>query len=259
MAKRLRIAFLLLVLLGVSLSAWLKHGRIVSWQGTLYVAAYPINADGSSASEQYIRTLQESDLEPVATFIATEAKRHGINTLYPVKITLGPEIKSLPPEEPTQRSALAAISWSLRMRYWAWHNTPATDFKPEVRLYLLYCDPARNNTVPDSTGLAKGQIGLAYLFASQAQHGSNLVVVTHEFLHTLGATDKYDLATGRPIFPNGYAEPERNPRTPQRYAEIMAGRIPQDAGSAVIPANLGETLIGQDTAAEIGWGIRRPQ
>jgi len=35
-------------------------------------------------------------------------------------------------------------------------------------------------------------------------------VIAHELLYTLNATDKYDLNTGLPIFPNGYAEPERN-------------------------------------------------
>jgi hypothetical protein len=148
---------------------------------------------------------------------------------------------------------LDAVTWSLKMRWWAWRNTPATDIRPDIRMYLLYYDPATHTSVPDSAGLAKGQIGVANLFATRRMSGSNLVVSTHELLHTLGATDKYDLQTGLPRFPEGYADPELNPPLPQQMAEIMAGRIPVDATHTNIPESLDDTLIGPQTAREIGW------
>ena len=77
-------------------------------------------------------------------------------------------------------------------------------------------------------------------------------MITHEMLHTFGATDKYDLATLQPSYPEGYAEPQRNPRFPQEMAEIMGGRTPVDAQTAEMPASLADTLIGQATAREIG-------
>jgi hypothetical protein len=49
-------------------------------------------------------------------------------------------------------------------------------------------------------------------------------VLAHEFLHTLGATDKYDRRTGLPR-PAGLGMPTRQPRYPQEFGEIMAGRI----------------------------------
>jgi hypothetical protein len=55
-----------------------------------------------------------------------------------------------------------------------------------------------------------------------------------------------------PIYPAGYAEPDKNPRLPQSKAEIMGGRIALDDQSAEIPASLAETLIGNATAKEIG-------
>ena len=79
------------------------------------------------------------------------------------------------------------------------------------------------------------------------------IVATHELLHTLGASDKYDPATNLPLHPTGYAEPYLEPRYPQQFAEIMGGRIPESSGRARIPSNLAETVIGPDTAREIGW------
>jgi hypothetical protein len=118
---------------------------------------------------------------------------------------------------------------------------------------MLFFDAKRNHSLPHSTGLERGMIGLVNAFAMDEMAGSNNVVITHELLHTLGATDKYDLATNMPSFPDGYAEPQRNPRLPQEVAEIMAGRIPKSATQADIPESLDDTVIGPLTAREIGW------
>ncbi len=90
-------------------------------------------------------------------------------------------------------------------------------------------------------------------FASRAQQGSNNVVIAHELLHTFGASDKYDAATNMPSFPDGFAEPDANPRYPQRMAEIMAGRIPISPTFAETPRSLDEVVIGAATAREISW------
>jgi hypothetical protein len=81
----------------------------------------------------------------------------------------------------------------------------------------------------------------------------NNVVITHEFLHTLGATDHYDLATNLPLYPDGYADPDLKPLLPQRFAEIMAGRTPKSQTEAVIPESLDSVVIGSKTAMEINW------
>lgn len=251
--RRLRIAILLFVLATVAVSAWTSQRRISSWKSTLYVAVYPINADGSTASTKQIESLSQEELDSIGSYFDEQSQRYGLTTLYPVRVTLGPAIHSVPPDMPASKSMLDAIGWSLHMRYWAWRNTPKMSLKPDVRMYLLYVDPATHDSVPDSVGLAKGRIGLAYLFSARNMSGSNLVVTTHELLHTLGATDKYDLSTDQPIFPEGYAEPGLKPLLPQEKAEIMAGRIPVDKTHAETPARLQDTLIGPLTAQEIGW------
>jgi len=77
------------------------------------------------------------------------------------------------------------------------------------------------------------------------------VVIAHEFLHTLGATDKYDRASAQPLAPDGLAEPDRSPLYPQKKAEIMGGRIPRTEDDAVVPQSLKYVVIGPLTAQEI--------
>jgi hypothetical protein len=120
-------------------------------------------------------------------------------------------------------------------------------------MFLLYFDPAQSKRLGHSTGLQKGLIGRVNVFAADGMTKQNNVIITHEFLHTLGATDKYDPATNLPLFPDGYANPDIKPLLPQRYAEIMAGRTPLTATEAVTPAALEDALIGEKTALEINW------
>ena len=139
------------------------------------------------------------------------------------------------------------------MRWWAYRNADTKGAGTQVKLFLIYFDPALNSRLGHSTGLQKGLIGRVNVFASRDMASQNNVVIAHEFLHTLGATDKYDPATNQPIFPDGYALPDQVPLLPQRYAEIMGGRTPVTQTVAEQPAGLHETLIGEKTAMEINW------
>ena len=78
-------------------------------------------------------------------------------------------------------------------------------------------------------------------------------VIAHEFLHTLGATDKYEAATNQPLFSDGYADPDLSPLLPQHFAEIMAGRTPLSKSEAETPPSLDDALIGGKTVQEINW------
>lgn len=255
MFRRLRIALLLFVLATVAIGAWRDKAKATSWKSTLQVAVFPINGDGSAAVQRYIEALNEESFGPIADYLDEQGRRYGLNLVQPVRVSLGQVIPAMPPAL-SGNGALSALRWSLSMRYWAWRHTPDVAINPDVRLYLLYFDPARYDSVPHSVGLEKGRIGLANLFATRAMHGSNLVVTTHELLHTLGASDKYDPGTDLPRHPEGYAEPDRLPLLPQRWAEIMAGRIPLSETRAEIPDSLQVTLIGAATAGEIGWRQR---
>jgi hypothetical protein len=170
-----------------------------------------------------------------------------------IEIRFGGLIDTPPPTPPHNGSALEVIAWSLKMRWWVYRNTDTVGPSPQVKMFLLYFDPAQSPRLAHSTGLQKGLIGRVNVFASRDMAKQNNVVITHEFLHTLGATDKYDPATNQPLYPDGYANPDLKPLLPQRYAEIMAGRTPLSQTEAVTPVSLDDALIGNKTAQEINW------
>jgi hypothetical protein len=250
----IRIAVLLLVLGIVAGGAWLDRQRTTSWEHTVWVGAFPVNADGSAATATYIAALQGAELEPVRAFVAREAHRYGVRIDAPVEIRLYPPPASAPPELASGAGPLARVVWSLRMRRYRTHVVNAIErSRPKIALFLLYHDPARAAVLPHSVGLQRGLMGVVHLFAARSQAAQNAIVTAHELLHTLGATDKYGPDSDAPVFPDGYAEPEREPRYPQRFAEIMAGRVPLSAERQQMPEDLSQTLVGPATAREIGW------
>jgi len=253
MFRRLRILVLLLVLATVAQSAWLARSRATEWKSSLQVAVYPIAGDGSSATAETLARLREEQFEPIERFLEREARRHGIATLRPVDISLAPVVSAKPPDPPGARGVLDTVLWSLHLRWWAWRHDQTTGPKPQVRLFVLFHDPDRTPALPHSAGLQKGLIGVVHAFAGRHMAAQNQVVIAHELLHTLGASDKYDPATNLPVYPQGYAEPQRQPRHPQELAEIMGGRVPLSDTEAEMPESLEQVVVGPETAAEIGW------
>lgn len=253
MARKLRIAVLLFILATVAQMTWLERKRVVDWAHPLRVVIYPILADDTPAANAYLEALDGQHFAQIDAWFARESARHGLALSRPIEIALGPRVGTLPPDMPRQPGMLSAVAWSLRMRFWAWRNDDYPGPRPNVRLFLVYHDPARSPRVGHSTGLAKGMIGVVRIFAARSQSRMNDVVIAHELLHTFGATDKYDFATNMPRFPEGYAQPEANPRLPQRLAEIMGGRIPRTPFEALMPDSLDDTIVGEVTAREIRW------
>lgn len=253
MFKALRILILLVILAAVALGAWREKTRSVEWKHALPVNLYLINADKSEVTAAYLRGLTLENFQAIEKFMQDEANRYGRNQHASIELRLGGTLEEVPPVPPQGGSALDVILWSLKMRWWSYHYAETKGPAPHVKLALLYYDPERTPQLGHSTGLQKGLIGRVNVFASKDMAAQNNVVIAHEFLHTLGATDKYDLSTNLPTFPEGYAVPEQNPVHPQQFAEIMAGRTPVSADKAVIPSGLHATLIGDKTAAEIKW------
>jgi hypothetical protein len=253
MFKAFRILILLLILSGVALVTWRTQVRSVEWKYDLPVNIYLVNGDGSENVANYLRSLTVDDFRPIGRFMRDEADRYGRSSSASIEMKLCGIIESQPPAPPRSGSALETIAWSLKMRWWAYRNADADGPGVQVKMFLVYFDPAQTGRVDHSTGLQKGLIGRVNLFASRDMARQNNVIVAHEFLHTLGATDKYDPATNQPVHPHGYAVPDLLPLLPQRYAEIMAGRIPVSQTEATIPESLDDVIIGSLTAKEINW------
>ncbi|MEO8332159.1 MAG: hypothetical protein ABI479_06970 [Gallionella sp.] len=253
MFKALRVFILLFIFAVVASGAWRARTKSVEWKYTLPVNIYLINGDGSEVAAEYLRKLTVDDFKPIEIFMHDEAERYGRSANASIEIRLGGAIATQPPDPPRNGSALEVMIWSLKMRWWAWRNTDTTGPGPQVKMFLLYFDPALSKRLAHSTGLQKGLIGRVNTFASRGMAKQNNVVIAHEFLHTLGATDKYDTATNQPLFPDGYANPELEPLLPQQFAEIMAGRTPLTKSEAETPVSLDQALIGSKTAQEINW------
>ena len=253
MFRAFRILILLFIFVFLALGAWRAKTQSVEWKYTLPVNIYLVNGDGSAITANYLRSLAVDNFKAIATFMHDEAVRYGHSSNASIEIRLGGMIAAQPPEPPRNGTALEVIAWSLKMRWWAYRNAHIVGPSPQVKMFLLYFDPAQSPHLGHSTGLQKGLIGRVNVFASRDMEKQNNVVIAHEFLHTLGATDKYDPTTNQPLFSDGYADPDLKPLLPQRYAEIMAGRTPLSQTEAVTPASLDDALIGNKTAHEINW------
>ena len=245
---------LLVVLAMVSAVTWLDKASTTSWDKTLWVGIFPLNGDGSEAAARYIDGLKIEDFASIEAFFAQEAARYGVKIDRPVRVDLYPSPRELPPSLAPHSNALQVMWWSLKTRLYARRvsDVPGRPRSP-IRVFVLYHDPKVSESVPHSLGMQKGLIGVVHAFAERNMTGSNSIVIAHETMHTVGATDKYDLGTGAPTYPGGYGEPALSPRFPQRYAEIMAGQRAISDHEQEMPETLRDVVVGTQTAVEIGW------
>lgn len=254
MWKNIRILLLLLVLAAVAIHTWLDRIATQSWQQTLWVGIFPLNGDGTPRAQRYVEALTVQDFAAIEDFFAREAHRYGLAIQQPVHIELYPPGSELPPALERGAGFLGVAWWSLKLRWYAAHASDVPGRAPaRIRMFVLYHDPATLERAPDSHGLQKGLIGVVHVFADRAMAGSNNIVIAHELLHTVGASDKYDFGTGAPLFPIGFGDRELKPRYPQERAEIMAARRALSPTESEMPRSLDEVLVGPETALEIRW------
>ena len=121
----------------------------------------------------------------------------------------------------------------------------------DVKMFVLDQSSQPGELLERSVGVRNAAYGVVHAVASRQAMARNAIVITHELLHILGATDKYDMRSGQPLPPDGLANPGQSPLYPQQRAEIMAGRVPLNAREALMPGSLKEVVIGPATASEI--------
>lgn len=254
MFKRIRIAILLYVLLFVAASQIVASMNSTDWDTPLWVDVYLSNGDGSESAQDYIDTITAEEFAAIEAFFGREASRYGVDVDPPLRFMLGTQLQEPVPAIPDRASFMQTLLWSLKMRWLTTKlNWQSDRPSPDVVLFASFHATAGEPVLDRSGALRKGLIAVANVFADRHARAANQVVIAHELLHTLGATDKYDPSNNQPLFPLGIAEPDASPLYPQQSAEIMAGRIPISATEAHIPNSLGQVTVGATTAGEIRW------
>ncbi|GMW06565.1 MAG: hypothetical protein QY320_06125 [Gammaproteobacteria bacterium] len=251
MWRAVRITILSVILVIVAGLSWGDRFRTTRWSDSLWIGLFPVNGDDSAAAADYMASLGTADFADIEAFFAREARTFGVALERPVRVDLHPPVGERPPQLAPGAGPVDRLWWSLRLRYYTWRM--AGDTLADIRVFVLFHDPDRSGPVPDSHGLQEGLLGVVYAYATPRMAPQNNIVITHEALHALGASDKYDPATRLPLFPSGYGEPDAEPRYPQRFAEVMAVRRALTPTEAEMPPDLGSVVVGTATAAEINW------
>ena len=250
-AKQVRVLLLLILLLPLVILAFWEQDRRPDWQRTLIVGLYPHNADGSAEVDDWIERLVPEDFQPIEDFLAEQATRHGLELEQPFEIRLGEVISHAPPPPPAGGAWYERLSWAVRLRWWHF-RLDRQGLEPDIVLVASYQKDPTGFTELHSIGMPSPRLGLSQLSGGEEHTAFNQVVLAHELLHTVGALDLYG-PDGRAQFPEGYAEPDREPRYPQQRAELMAMALPLSPELSHPPRDLGEVQVGQRTAEEIGW------
>lgn len=261
-----RVSVLLFILFVVVLYA-LKDLRSrrerTAWDRTLDVAVVVVHVDGTPAVDPDAVRVLEERLPALEERLRAEAERYrppstGIEPPFRFRIK-GPVIVKSRPPSPASEGAVDLAKQAVDMKAWLRDVDPRAGVEPEQwdsRIYVIVRRPAsQRRAFVEGESEQGGRVGSVAVELDASMADTTLFVVTHELMHTLGATDKYD-QNGRTLIPDGLAEPEREPLYPQRYAEVMARNRPTSPVAETIPISLDELAVGPKTAQEIGW--RKP-
>ncbi|MDX2425462.1 MAG: hypothetical protein QNK15_04330 [Cycloclasticus sp.] len=248
--KIIRVIFLLVIFVVAAFYTKLQRLESTAWIDPLRVLIYPINADGQQSTSRYIAALTKNNFKSVGLFFNKQWSDYSDYEFDPIKVQLSEPIHAQPPEPPTDGNTLKIIFWSLRLRLWSYQNAIDSD-SSTINIFVRYQQVDDHKPMSHSLGLQKGLIGVVNAYAVKHYQEQNNIVLAHELLHTVGASDKYNLKTGQPIYPEGFANSDV--LYGQSRAEIMAGKIPLSENDSVMPESLRNCVIGSKTAAEIGW------
>jgi hypothetical protein len=225
------------------------------WDHTLNVAVVilqlaPLDEAALPALRARSRTME--------TRLAAELQRYRAGAPQPVSLSLfGPLAVTAPPPQLggdgiLERASHAYAQWRYLRGINAAAGVDAGTF--DSRIYVT-ARPA-NATAPalvEGASEDGGRVGTVAVDLDAAMADLALIVITHELLHTLGATDKYDATTGKVQAPAGLAEPLATPLYPQRFVEIMARNRPLSPTEEKAPDTIADVAVGPATAREIGW------
>lgn len=257
-----RVGVLLAILAGVLLWGWrdVRSRRARNaWDHTLTVAILlvrlePIDDVAVAALRKQLPALEDR--------LSAELARYRPGAPHPFRFELkDPVDGTAPPPAPASDGPvdLAKYAYALDSYVGDVDKRAGLDASLyDVRIYVSLRRPRQAEvTLAEGRSQQGGRIGIVEVELDTDAEGAHLplVVVAHELMHTLGATDKYD-ASGRTLVPLGLAEPDRVPVFPQRYAEVMARNRPISATVEKVPESFAQIAVGPVTAREIRWTTR---
>lgn len=251
MWKKIRISILSVALAYVCMGAYVDTHQ--NWDKPVKIVMHPINMDGQAETQKYIDSLSEKDFDEIEAFVLKKSAQYRSKPVE-MDFVLAKQISNKPllPTEDVANSMWRTMLWSLQFRFFGVWNFKSSDFGADTVMYLNYHNPkGRKSELERSTALERGRMAVVNLYAEDTR--LNNPIVLHELLHTFGAEDQYDLFNGSPIFPLGYAEPNKKPLYPQVKAEVMGAYIPVNEVDFMMPNNLSDVVMSEHTAKTLGW------
>ena len=250
------LGFLVVVLLVALRDVRSRRARN-DWDHMLHIAVAPVRLeDVDEASIQALR----ARLPALEDRLAAELARYRPGTtVRPFKFELvTPVTGAAPPPAPAADGVVDLVQHGIALSTYLRDIDARAGIESSLydsRIYVAMRKPRKaERTLVEGRSEQGGRVGLVELQLDAEAEAVDLalIVVAHELLHTLGATDKYDDA-GRTLVPLGLAEPERVPLFPQSYAEIMGRNRMLSPTQERVPSSLAELAVGPSTAREIGW------
>lgn len=254
---KLRVTLLLMVLAAVLLYAWhdvSSRNARHDWTRPLDVAIVilrqgPVDEAGTRGLHDRATDLGDRLAAEMHRYRPSGPRPFVFHVYGPVDVTAGP-----PAPQGEGFLDLAKHAWSLH-GYLSdiddRASVPSAGF--DSRIYVTVRKPlVATRQMIEGASEQGGRVGTVAVELDAGMVDFALFVVAHELFHTLGATDKYD-ANGRALVPDGLAEPDRSPRFPQRFAELMARNRPISATEEAVPDKIDDLAVGSATAREIGW------
>jgi hypothetical protein len=266
--KRIRVSILLGILLVVGLvylRIWLQENWTPDWDESQLVSVQilvPPNLDeDEEALLEQLDSFSFAD-EGVASitalddWFAAEQKRYGVATNAPPVIFSVTPVKGMrsDPVAPPKGDEPFAERYTKTNEFLDFYRSHRTQSPATNTVYVIFYRPETHPEFKKIHSVADRRSRSGFVFAALDEDGAEAAVINigHELLHLFGASDKYE--EKKCAFPEGYAEPFRDPLHPQRYAEVMAQGIPNGPGEReTIISTFDEARIGAQTAAEIGW------
>jgi hypothetical protein len=154
MWRLIRIGALLFILAVVAKSACVDRSRNAEWENELAGRDLPVGADSSTTSGRYVSACAR----PLSIRSKRSLRSRARGTAFRCRIRGGlSRTRDIVAASrcPVRRQPVSIAFWSLQLRAWAWWNDSHKGPKPDVRLFVVYHDPAASPRLPHSTASRK--------------------------------------------------------------------------------------------------------